>query len=145
MYREENLTLRKASEQYLFLKNADQKMTTVIEPVMRSIIKELHSRGQEAVISKECQSISESGTLQYRHITLILSADNKKPAYNFSPYPAIGCVADSLNETILVREKKVTTTGKKENITGEYRIDEITAYLVEKYIKNFLPKVLKKV
>ena len=70
MYREENLTLRKASEQYLFLKNADQKMTTVIEPVMRSIIKELHSRGQEAVISKECQSISESGTLQYRHITL---------------------------------------------------------------------------
>lgn len=145
MAREERPTVSHASDKYFFLKNADQKMTTVVEPVMRGIIKELHSHGQEAVIVKQCQSISESGTLQYRHITLILSVDNKKPAYNFSPYPAIGFVADSHNETILVREKRSTAYSKKESITGAYRIDEITVDLVEKYIRAFLPKVLKKV
>lgn len=135
----------RASEKYFFLKTVDQITTRVIEPAMRKIIEELHSRGQEAVIAKECQSVSESGTLQYRHITLVLSADTRKPAYNFSPYPAIGFVADSHSETILVREKRVTATGKKESITGEYRIGEITEDLVARYIIAFLPKVLKKV
>jgi hypothetical protein len=142
---EGRLTVRYAGDKYFFLKNADQKMTTVIEPLMRGIIKELHSYGQEAVIVKQCQSITPRGTLQYRHITLVLSGDKRKPAYNFSPYPAIGFIADSLNETILVREKRFTAYGKKESITGSYHIDEITVDLVEKYIRAFLPKVSKKV
>lgn len=137
--------VRQADEKYFFLKTVDQTMTKVIEPVMRGIIKELHSHDQEAVIVKQCQIITDSGTLQHRHITLILSADNKKPVYNFSPFPAISFVADSHSETILVREKRVTATGKKESITGECRIGEITEDLVAKYIRAFLPKVLKKV
>lgn len=144
MARDQILTTHQASEKYFFLRNADKMMTTVIEPVMREIIKELRSRGQEAVIFREGQSISESGTLQYRHITVIFSADNRKPAYRFSAYPAIGFVADSHNETILVREKRITAAGKRERITGRYRIDEITGDLAEKHIRTFLPGVLKK-
>lgn len=139
------MMIRRAGEKYLFLKTVEEVTTKVIEPAMRKIIKELHSRGQEAIIARECQSITESGALRQRHITLILSDDNRKPAYNFLLYPAIGFVADSQNERILVQEKRVTATGKRENIAGECRIGEITGDLVEKYIRTFLPKVLKNV
>ena len=144
MAREEILTPHEASDKYFFLRNVDKMMTAVIEPVMRGIIKELRSRGKEAVIVRESQSISESGTLQYRHITLILSTDDRKPVYRFSAYPGIGFVADSHNETILVREKRITAAGKRERITGRYRVDEITDDLAEKHIRTFLPGVLKK-
>lgn len=136
--------MNQAIDKYFFLKNADQRMTVVIEPVMKEISKELHHSGHESVIIKEHQTISKNGTLHHRHISLIISTPDKKPACNLVKYPAIAFVADSDKKIVWVREKKIAAKDNRERNAGEYRIGEITRQLVEKHIRNFLREALGK-
>ncbi|MBP7529983.1 MAG: hypothetical protein KA801_18830 [Syntrophorhabdaceae bacterium] len=137
-------TMHQAIDKYFFLKNADHRMTVVIEPVMKEISKELQSRGHESAIIKECQTLSKSGTLHHRHISLIIFTGDKKPACNLVKYPVIAFVADSEKRIVWVREKKIVAKDNRERNAGEYRIGEITRQLVEKHIHNFLREALRK-
>lgn len=137
-------TMHQAIDKYFFLKNADHRMTVVIEPVMKEISKELQSRGHESAIIKECQTISKNGTLHHRHISLIIFTRDKKPACNLVKCPAIAFVADSDKRIVWVREKKIVAKDNRERNVGEYRIGEITRQLVEKHIRNFLREALRK-
>lgn len=137
-------TMRQAVDKYFFLKEADKQMNTVIEPVMREIAAELQSRGRAATIFKECQTVTDNGTVQPRHISLILSTENKRPACGSSRHPSISFVADSDAKTVWVRERKISSRGKKEFNVGEYQVDQITRQLIEKHIRGFLPEALKK-
>jgi len=135
-------TMHQAADKYFFLKDVDHRMTIVIEPVMKEISKELQSRGHGSAIIKEYQSISDTGNLRHRHISLIIITDNKRPAYN-SKYSAIAFVANSNKKTVWVREKTIGSEGQRERNTGEYQVGEITRQLVEKHIRNFLLEALE--
>ena len=137
-------TMHQAIDKYFFLKNADHRMTVVIEPVMKEISKELHHCGHESAIIKEHQTISKNGTLHHRHISLIIFTRDKKPACNLVKYPAIAFVADSDKKILWVREKKIASEDNRERNAGEYQIGDITRQLVEKHIHNFLREALRK-
>jgi hypothetical protein len=136
-------TMSQAIDKYFFLKDADRRMTAVIEPVMKDISKKLQSHGHESAIVRESQSISQSGNLQHRHISLIILPRNRKPA-NLAKCPAIAFVANSDKKTVWVREKTMVSNRSRERTTGEYQLREITWQLVENHILDFLPETLRR-
>jgi len=137
-------TTSQAMDKYFFLKNADRRMTIVIEPVMREMSKRLRSHGHESVVVRESQSISNTGNLQHRHISLIVFARNGKPT-NLTKCPAIAFVANSDKKTVWVREKTMVSNGSRERNAGEYQVGAITRQLVEKHIRSFLPEALARI
>ncbi|OPY00733.1 MAG: hypothetical protein A4E60_02125 [Syntrophorhabdus sp. PtaB.Bin047] len=136
-------TLRQALDRYFFLKDAEHIMTAVIEPVMKEISMKLRSRGHESSIVRESQSISDSGYLRLRHISLIIAARKTKPA-GLAKHPVIAFVANSEKKMVWVLEKTIVPDGSKERNAGEYQVAEITRQIVEKHIRRFLPEALGK-
>jgi len=136
-------TLSQALDRYFFLKDAEHIMTAVIEPVMKEISKKLRSSGHESSIIMESQSISDSGCLRLRHISLIITARKTEPS-GLSKHPIIAFVANSDKKMVWVLEKTMVPDGSKERNAGEYRVGELTRQIVEKHIRCFLPEALGK-
>lgn len=136
-------TFSQALDKYFFLKDADHRMTVVIEQVMKEVSKKLQLHGHESSIVREPQSISQSGDLRRRHISLIIFTGKTKPV-SPSKYPAIAFVANSDKKVVRVVEKTIASDGSKERNAGEYQIGEITRQVVERHIRLFLPEVLGK-